>query len=147
MTIEIGILRPEQANLLNKIAADVFDDPLDPAATRALLADDRHHLVVARDGDMVVGFISAVHYIHPDKPQPEIWINEVGVAPAFHRQGIARAMMAALLRHGRELGCTEAWVLTTQDNLAAKQLYQAVGGVASPAGEIMYAFNLDAEAD
>jgi hypothetical protein len=34
---------------------------------------------MATAGDTVVGFASAVHYVHPDKA-PELWINEVGVA-------------------------------------------------------------------
>ena len=30
------------------------------------------------DEEQIVGFASAVHYVHPDKP-PELWINEMGV--------------------------------------------------------------------
>ena len=58
--------------------------------TAEFLADSRHHLAVAVDEGRVVGMASAVHYVHPDKP-PELWINEVGVAPTHRGLGIGRA--------------------------------------------------------
>ena len=66
---------------------------------------------------VVAGFASAVRYVHPDKPS-ELWINEVGVAPAFHRRGLGKAIMARLLEQARADGCREAWVLTDEDNAA-----------------------------
>jgi aminoglycoside 6'-N-acetyltransferase I len=61
-------------------ALDVFDGAPDPELIREFLQDPRHHIVVAIDDDQVTGFATAVHYVHPDK-KPELWINEVGVAP------------------------------------------------------------------
>ncbi|WP_318013572.1 GNAT family N-acetyltransferase [Mesorhizobium sp. CO1-1-4] len=43
---------------------------------------------------------------HPDKPT-ELYIDEVGVSPAFQRQGIARKMLDAMFALGREHGCEE----------------------------------------
>ena len=82
MTGNVAIRRigPDDAAVLDRVADDVFDYPIDPRWTAEFLADRRHHLAVALDGDLVVGMASAVHYVHPDKP-PELWINEVGVAP------------------------------------------------------------------
>jgi hypothetical protein len=37
--------------------------------------------------------------------------------------------MAALLTHGRSLGCVTAWVLTDRDNEAARALYARLGGI------------------
>jgi GNAT superfamily N-acetyltransferase len=93
-----------------------------------------------------VGFASAVHYVHPDKPAPELWINEVGVASSQLRRGIARAILQRLLEHARDLGCTEAWVLTDRANQAAMALYQSAGGTASAAAEVMFSFPLEARA-
>jgi ribosomal protein S18 acetylase RimI-like enzyme len=86
---------------------------------------------------------SALHYVHPDKA-PQLWINEVGVAPSHQRRGVARRLMEAMLAHGRALGCTEAWLGTEEDNLPARRLYEATGGVAEPF--VLYAFSLDADA-
>lgn len=106
------------------------------------LDDPRHHLVVALDGEVVVGFASGVHYVHPDKP-PELWINEVGVAPTHHRRGIGRRLLAALLDHGASLGCVQAWVLTSPANTAACALYAGGGGREAPEHSTMFEFALD----
>jgi ribosomal protein S18 acetylase RimI-like enzyme len=125
--LTIRVLGASEAAVLDRVAADVFDNDVDARWTAEFFADPRHHLVVAIDEDTVVGMASAVHYVHPDKP-PELWINEVGVAPSHQRQGIGRALLETLFALGRELGCREAWVLTEDENAAARGLYAAVGG-------------------
>lgn len=138
--IEVRILGRDAAGVLQRLAPGVFDHGIDPRWCRAFFADPRHHLAVALDGDTVVGMVSAVDYVHPDKA-PQLWINEVGVAPSHHRRGIARRMLDAMLAHGRALGCTEAWVLTDETNAAARRLYESAGGESSPS--LMYSFPFD----
>lgn len=70
---------------------------------------------------------SGVHYVHPDKP-PELWVNEVGVSPAYQGRGLGKQLLECLFARGRELGCAEAWVGTEESNTAARSLYTAVGG-------------------
>ena len=94
---------------------------------REFLADPRHHIGVAVDDGIVVGFVSAVHYAHPDKPN-ELWINEVAVAPTHRNRGLAKKIIQEVLAHGQTLGCEPAWVLTDTDNKAALALYAAAGG-------------------
>lgn len=129
--IEVRVLGSDEAQVLAHVAADVFDNPLDPQQTAAFLADPRHHIAVAIDAGQVVGFASGVDYLHPDKP-PELWINEVGVAPSHQGQGLGKRLMACLLAHGETLGCASAWVLTEQGNRPARALYEAAGGVREP---------------
>jgi ribosomal protein S18 acetylase RimI-like enzyme len=81
--------------------------------------------------------------VHPDKPRPELWINEVGVAPSHQRQGLARKLLDAVLDVGREKNCTEAWVLTDRENAPAMRLYASAGGVESPSDQVMFTFFLD----
>src|SRR5688572_33174560 len=100
MPIEVRLLRSGDEAVLDTVAPEALNDALDPAATAEFLRDPRHHLEVAVDDGVVVGFASAVTYLHPDKPRPELWINEVGVAPTHHRRGIGRALLAALLDAG-----------------------------------------------
>jgi ribosomal protein S18 acetylase RimI-like enzyme len=125
---EIKLLRPTDLHILNNVAEDVFDDPIVETAAREFLKDPRHRLVVALDNHFVVGFVSAVIYVHPDKLAPELWINEIGVAPTHHRQGIGKALMQAILEEARKYGCFEAWVLTDRGNLPAMTLYRSAGG-------------------
>jgi ribosomal protein S18 acetylase RimI-like enzyme len=85
--------------------------------------------------------LTALIYVHPDKPKPELWINEVGVAPSHQGQGIARRLLTATLDEARAAGCREAWVLTDQSNRAAMRLYESGGGEAS-GDHVMFTFHL-----
>ncbi len=127
MAVEVRLLGPGDAAVLDRVAEDVFDGPVRPDLAREFVGDDRHHLVVALDDGVVVGMVSAVHYIHPDKPA-QLLINEVGVAPSHHRQGLGRQLLEAMLTHGRTLGCTAAWVSTEVSNAPARRLYASAGG-------------------
>src|SRR6185312_10290362 len=114
---------PSDAALFTRIAPDVFDDPVDVGRLAAYLATPGHLLVVALAGDLVVGQCAGVIHRHPDKPT-ELYVDEVGTASTHRRRGIARAMLAELFAWGRELGCTEAWLGTELDNIAANGLYR-----------------------
>lgn len=131
MSIEIRLLGPSDEHVLSRVADGVFDHAIDPDLAREFRADPRHHLLVAIDAGMVVGMVTAVDYVHPDKPR-QLWINEVGVAPTHQRRGIARGLLDAMLAHGREIGCTEAWLGTEETNTAANALYRAARASAEP---------------
>jgi aminoglycoside 6'-N-acetyltransferase I len=141
MTLEIKILQSGDARLLGLSAPGLFDKEIDPALTAQFLADPRHHLVVAIDASHVVGFVSAVDYIHPDKPR-ELWINEVAVAPTHQGQGIGKRLLGELLDVARGIGCHEAWVLTDRDNSLAMRLYASAGAQLSRE-QVMFTFKLD----
>ena len=147
MEIEIKRLNRDDVGVLTRIAPGVFDDPIVWERAREFLADPRHHLIVAIHDGVIVGFVSAVHYVHPDKPQPELWINEVGVADGYRGQGIGKALMRETLDVGRQLGCAEAWVLTERSNEAAMRLYTSSGVEAAPQDAVMFTFYLDTGED
>lgn len=125
--------------MLDHVAPGVFDYPVNPRSCAEFFADPRHHLAVALDDDLVVGMASAIHYVHPDKPA-QLFINEVGVAPSHHRRGLGRRLIQVLLVLGRELGCSEAWVLTDEANTAARELYVSEGADPVPEHSLMYTF-------
>jgi GNAT superfamily N-acetyltransferase len=104
VSTETRILRAGDEAVLDNVAPGVFDDDLDPRLVIEFLEDERHHVAVSVDQGKVVGFASGVHYVHPDKPA-ELWINEVGVAPSHQGRGIGKAVMQAMLEHGKRLGC------------------------------------------
>lgn len=145
MVIDVRVLRSGEEYVLENVADGVFDHPVDPRLTREFLGDLRHHLAVAIDAGVVVGMASAVHYIHPDKP-PELWINEVGVAPTHVRRGLGTALLSALFERGRSLGCREAWVLTEHDNAEAIEFYSSLESTAPPSEPLMYTFRLKGSA-
>jgi aminoglycoside 6'-N-acetyltransferase I len=140
-SIEIRLLGPDDGAVLDVVDPNVFDHAIQPKLAAEFLDDPRHHLAVARHDGRVVGFASAVHYVHPDKP-PELWVNEVGVSPAHQGKGLATRLLHALFDAGRAAGCRQAWVLTERSNAAAMRLYHAAGGVESLEETVMFEFHL-----
>jgi GNAT superfamily N-acetyltransferase len=124
--VTIKRVAASDAGLFNRIAVDVFDEPIVPARLAAYLATPGHLMIVAIKDDEVVGQTAAVVHRHPDKAS-ELYIDEVGVTPALHRQGITRRMLAEMLVWGKELGCGESWVGTETDNVPARGLYEGFG--------------------
>ena len=142
MNLTLRVLGAADASILGSVAPGVFDNAIDARWTAEFLADPRHHMVVALIDGQVVGMASAVHYVHPDKP-PELWINEVGVAPAHRRRGIGKRLLGALFAHGKSLGCTEAWLGAEATNTAARRLYAAAGGREAPMVYVTFSLESD----
>jgi ribosomal protein S18 acetylase RimI-like enzyme len=127
VSLRYRLLGPRDAGLLDRVAEEVFDEPIRPDRLRAYLADPATLLLVALDGDLVVGQCAAVLHRHPDKP-PELYVDELGVSPAWQRRGIGRELMRRILDEGRARGCEEAWLGTEPDNAAANALYAGLRG-------------------
>jgi len=146
MTTRVRLLGPGDAHILATVAEAVFDDPIRADMTEEFLNDPRHYLAVALTDGAVVGFASAVRYVHPDK-SPELWINEVAVTPAHQGRGLAKALLGLLFDAGRAHQCVEAWVLTNRSNTAARALYVSAGGVEMEEDVMGFEFNLDDDDD
>lgn len=142
MEVSVRVLGRDDLAVLDAVAADVFDHPVERRWAAEFLADPRHHLAVAVADGVVVGMASGVHYVHPDKP-PELWVNEVGVAPPYQNRGVGRRLLRALFARGRQVGCAKGWVGTEVGNAAARRLYRAVGGVEDEEPFILINFTLD----
>lgn len=139
MTVTLKPIRPGDEPLLARIAGEVFDAPLEAPRLAACLAQPNHRMIVALDSGEVVGKCTAAVHHRPDKVA-ELYIDEIDVAPAHRRQGIARAMLDAMFAWGASQGCGEAWVGTEDDNEAAQALYRARG--ADPVPIAMYEYDL-----
>ncbi len=108
-------------------AADLFDTSPIAVATERFLASPGHHLLLAYDeSDRPVGMISGVEMTHPDKGT-EMFIYELGVAPAARLQGIGARLVAELAAIARRNGCYGMWVGTEVDNVAALATYRRAG--------------------
>jgi aminoglycoside 3-N-acetyltransferase I len=108
-------------------APELFDGPPLADATRAFLERDGHHLLFAYDDDgRAAGMISGVETIHPDKGT-EMFVYELGVAPAARLKGVGTALVTALAALARERGCYGMWVGTETDNAAAQATYRKAG--------------------
>jgi len=141
MSVVFQIWRPGPGDVSRVLAADVFDDPAEAAATARFLgkvglADPRNILLVADLDGRAVGFVSGTIMDHPDKPRG-LFVQELGVNEEAQRRGIARALLAAIRAEGRAMGCTVTWVLTEADNAAARATYTSTGA-AETTGVVMY---------
>jgi aminoglycoside 6'-N-acetyltransferase I len=141
MPVTIRLLDQDEAAVLDNVARDVFDHAIHPRWCAEFFRDPRHHLVVALDGDLVVGMASGVHYVHPDKA-PQLFINEVAVAPTHQNQGIGTRLVETLVAHGEAIGCEEAWVLTSPDNEPARRMYRAAGAIPEEQLSVMFTYRL-----
>ena len=123
MAIALKRIAAGDAGIFEKVAGDVFDEPVEAARLAAYLAEPGHLMVLALEDGLVVGQCAAVIHRHPDKAT-ELYLDEVGTASTHLRQGIATAMLEAMFAWGRELGCEEAWLGTELDNDPANALYR-----------------------
>jgi ribosomal protein S18 acetylase RimI-like enzyme len=107
-------------------AGDLFDHPPDGKATARFLAESGHHLLIAYDGELPIGFVSGIETVHPDKGT-EMFLYELGVAESHRRRGVGRALIDHLAKIARDLGCYGMWVATDDANPAALATYEAAG--------------------
>jgi ribosomal protein S18 acetylase RimI-like enzyme len=136
------ITRLTQASQLANVDPDVFDNAIVPEYLDAFLRDPRHLMFIAQDGALVVGMISAVEYYHPDKPA-QMWINEVGVAGNYRKQGIGRRLVQAVLADAAARGISYVWLGTDVDNKPAQACFQAVSkGLKPPQRFLLYEWSV-----
>jgi aminoglycoside 6'-N-acetyltransferase I len=141
MNVILQILTTDNAELLWHIAADVFDDEIIPAQLETFLADPRHLMILAVDNGTVVGMASAFEYVHPDK-RPQLFINEVSVAPDYRMQGIGRRLVESLIVQAKDRSCNYAWLGTDADNVAGQACFGSVAGVKEPQPFLLYEWDL-----
>jgi [ribosomal protein S18]-alanine N-acetyltransferase len=125
MAIEIRALGPGDDGAVVG-AQHLFDGPADPEATAEFLADERHVLLVAYDGDAAIGFVSGVFVTHPDKGT-EMFLYELGVTQQRRREGTGRTLVQALATVARDRSCSGMWVGVDADNEAALATYESAG--------------------
>jgi ribosomal protein S18 acetylase RimI-like enzyme len=125
--MHIRAFRPGDDGLV-AAASHLFDGPARADATARFLDEDGHHLLVAYEDEQPVGFVTGVEVTHPDKGT-EMFLYELAVDEPFRRQGIGRALVERLAERARAAGCYGMWVLTDEDNEAARATYEGTGGV------------------
>src|SRR5215216_5238441 len=78
-----------------RVAPDVFDESIHPNRLHDYLRSAGHMMVLAFEGDVIVGQCAGVLHRHPDKPT-ELYVDEVGTASTHLRMGIATLMIDEL---------------------------------------------------
>ncbi len=138
-TFKVIIAHAGDEHLFKSMAPGVFDHPVRADMLTRFLNDKSHHIAVAQQEQVIVGFCSANEYLHPDKPV-QVWINELGVSEQHRRKGIGRALLTAMLTHLGTLGFDKVWLATEHDNTPAIELYRTMNA-AETDGIVMFEMN------
>ena len=120
-----------EVEALRDVAEDVFDYPIDLERATQFLSDHRNILIVAIEGSLVIGQITAVVHQHVDSP-PDLYIDNLGVTPTRQRRGIATQLIALAIEAGRELHAEASWVAVDTDNSVAHEVYRRSGATGTP---------------
>ena len=120
------------AGLLGRLFDQEAEFRPDPAlqvrGLRAILQEPaRGQLLVAREGEDVVGMVSLLWSVSTALGGPVAWLEDLVVAEPRRGLGVGRALLAAAVALGRERGLLRITLLTDGDNVKARTLYAAQG--------------------
>jgi ribosomal protein S18 acetylase RimI-like enzyme len=135
-------MRSPDAARLERDARHLFDRPLDRPALRAYLSDPRNLLLLASIGSDAVGFLRATGLRQLHTRRLQMFLYEIGVTPRHRARGVGRALVKRLLKHCRDRGFEEVFVLTDPRNRAAVGLYRSTGAVTETRGDRMFVYRL-----
>ncbi len=109
-----------------------YGKPGDPVGARQFLRERMLQLqsmmllAIDEDGDGL-GFVQLYPSFSSVSLAPVFVLNDLYVAPAARRRGVARSLMEAAHRHGRQLGALRLQLETSADNRSAQALYESLG--------------------
>lgn len=122
------IIRPATRDDRSGIVAlweTVFpDDPPHNAPQKildAMLAVDEGILLIALDGDTVIGTTFAGFDGHRG------WLHKVAVVPQYQRRGIASALVRQATLKLRAIGCTKVNLQIRATNKQVRRFYESLG--------------------
>lgn len=92
-----------------------------------LIDSPTNRILVAVEGDIVVGLVSLMMSQSIEHPAPNCRLSVIVVDEAHRRRGVARALMGAAEKAARAAGCFRIELTTAHDNGDAQALYRAIG--------------------
>ena len=124
--MEYRIIDTTEAQLgqIEKIEQQCFSCPWTLDQLRSQLSDERHvFLAAVAENGAVLGYVGMMFVLD------EGYISNVAVAPDFRRQGVADALIAALMRRAEERRLAFVTLEVRAGNEPAKALYSKHGFV------------------
>ena len=124
--MEYRIIDTTEAQLeqIEAIERQCFSCPWTLEQLRSQLSDDRHvFLAAVAENGAVLGYVGMMFVLD------EGYISNVAVAPAFRRQGVADALISALMTRAEELKMAFVTLEVRAGNEPAKALYAKHGFV------------------
>jgi ribosomal protein S18 acetylase RimI-like enzyme len=109
-----------------------YGQPSDPGGVRAFLgARFAHHqsviLLALDDSGAGLGFTQLYPLFSSVRMVRTYLLNDLFVAPAARRRGVAAALLREAAAHARALGAASLSLSTALDNAPAQALYESLG--------------------
>jgi GNAT superfamily N-acetyltransferase len=108
---------------------------------KALLANNAFTVLVALDGDRVVGGLTAHTIPSYYCELPEMYLYDMAVATDHQRKGIGVKLLQTLKDHCRENGYSEIFVQADKPDTHALEFYRSTGGNAEQVVHFTYPIN------
>jgi ribosomal protein S18 acetylase RimI-like enzyme len=99
--------------------------PLTGDALRQIVSWDGNYLLIARDGDRVVGMLTLVTF--PIPTGLRAWIEDVVVDETARGQGVGAALTEEAVRRARTVGARTVDLTSRPTRQAANRLYERLG--------------------
>lgn len=113
--------REEMLPQLLEIEKECFSVPWTEAMLRAQMAPETHIFLTAETDGTVLGYIGLMFVLD------EGYISNVATAPQFRRQGVAEALIRALVRRAEEKRLAFLTLEVRESNAPAIALYEKCG--------------------
>jgi ribosomal-protein-alanine N-acetyltransferase len=121
--MDYAIINAENRHLDALLAMErlCFSVPWTRAQLAAELPDEHHEFLVAESGDRILGYVGMMSVLD------EGYISNVAVAPDCRRQGIAKALISALLQRAEQRELSFVTLEVRASNAPAIALYESFG--------------------
>ena len=121
MDYHIGNADKRHLDALVELERQCFSVPWTRAQIAAELPDGHHEFLAAEADGKLLGYVGMMYVLD------EGYISNVAVAPDCRRQGIASALITALLRRADELQLSFVTLEVRESNAPAIALYERFG--------------------
>jgi ribosomal protein S18 acetylase RimI-like enzyme len=139
--MRIRRLGPTDATAVLRARA-LFDEDLDPSATRTYLEDERNIFLLAVEGDAPIGFLRGTGLIQLKSQRKQMFLYEIAVDEKRRGRGVGKALIEFLLQDCRERGFEEVFVFTDPANEPAVKLYRSTGAITETPADRMFVYRL-----
>lgn len=125
-------------------AGFALDRARNGAALRAIVADESIGAIwIAEAGGVAAGHAVLTTRFTMEHTGWSGYVDDLYVAPAFRRRGVARGLLDALVAECRQRGCAALQVEVGRDNVAALAAYAAFGLRIVDDGRVLAVASLD----
>ena len=120
---------------------DFRSDLVSEENARQFLSNRMNWLFACIEDGRIIAFVYGYELNRLKSQGNILYIHEVAVLPAFHRQGIGREMLTHVKALCKLSGICRFFLFTERSNTAACGLYNAMGGKPAHEDSVVYFFN------